>query len=191
MSKFIVIIFALSVVLYANSIRGIFISDDVRAIVLNPQISDITLSGDLDLADLSNKLLYKVAKENPIPYHLFNIFLHAVNSVLVFYLLLYFFSVWSSFWGALVFSAHPVHTEAVSWISGKPYLLSTLFILASFLLYLSANSKDKLQIGKYLISLLLHIISIFTTWYALLYPGIILLYDIVTTSRRAFKEGAT
>ncbi|MFH1622241.1 MAG: tetratricopeptide repeat protein [Candidatus Omnitrophota bacterium] len=176
-AKFIAIIFVLSVAVYVNSLGGSFISDDLRSIVKNPKINDILLSDGLTV--ISNKLLYKIAKLNPAPYHLFSIFLHAVNSVLVFCLLLYFFSVWPSFWGALVFSVHPIHTEAVSWISANPYLLFTLFTLASFLLYLGATSKYKFKIGSYISSLLLLIISLITSWYAFLYPGMIILYDFV------------
>jgi tetratricopeptide (TPR) repeat protein len=43
---------------------------------------------------------------------------------------------------ALLFGIHPVHTEAVAWISGVPEPLSTAFFLGSFLCYLRMRDGD-------------------------------------------------
>src|SRR3989338_11160465 len=42
-----------------------------------------------------------------------------------------------AFIAALLFAAHPIHTEAVTWVAGIPELSFTLFYLLSFYLYIN------------------------------------------------------
>ncbi len=174
MAKFIFIIIALCIGIYANSIGGEFISDDVEAIEKNPHIGEMPSSGDLPA--LLNFITYKIGGLNPALYHISSIALHCAVSVLVFYLLLTFFSLWPSFLGVLLFSSHPIHSEAVSWISGKPYPVAGLLILGSFLLYYRATAGEKLKKIPYIFSILF--CNPFSVgWYMLLYPGMIIVYD--------------
>lgn len=72
-------------------------------------------------------------------YHLTSILLHAAATWLVFVLARRFGAAkWVAFGAALLFGAHPVHVEAVAYVSGRPDLLATLFALASLLLATSA-----------------------------------------------------
>lgn len=176
MAKYITIIIVLSIAIYANSVTGAFVSDDIPSIVKNPDIGE--LSSAKDLVDLSKAVIYKIGALNPVPYHVFNIILHALNSVLVFFFLSLFFKAQTSFWGALLFAAHPVHTEAVSWISGMPYLLLTLFLLISFLLYVDKGKEGKIRVSRSLLSLVFYILALFSHWYAAPYPAMVALYDI-------------
>lgn len=175
MAKYIVTIAVLSIVIYANSLTGGFISDDIPAIVNNPRIGEI--SACRGFSDLSNCTAYKIGGLNHMPYHLSNIILHSINSILVFYFLLIFFGLIPSFFGALLFASHPVHSEAVSWISGRPYLFLTLFLLSSFLLYRRTSFADRPKISLYLVSLFLFVLSLFSCTYAVFYPGMIVLFD--------------
>lgn len=53
-----------------------------------------------------------------------------------------------AFLSALIFAAHPIHTEAVSWISGGPYALSgALFILALLFYVKAGNSLPNLLLA--------------------------------------------
>lgn len=49
---------------------------------------------------------------------------------------------WAATVSALLFGLHPVHLEAVAYVSGVPEPLSTFFILASFLAYLRERGCD-------------------------------------------------
>jgi len=74
----------------------------------------------------------------------------------------------------VLFAVHPVHTEAVSWISGRPYLLLAFFTLLVYILYYKKTLKF------YLASLLIFsyfIINSFS-FYALL-PLFIILTDVI------------
>lgn len=89
------------------------------------------------LAKLSHAVLYRVDDAKPWPYHLFNIVLHALNSVLV--------AVWArrrllatglaevsgfaAMVAGLVFALHPSRYEVVGWISCSTELIFGLFVL--------------------------------------------------------------
>lgn len=184
MVKYVVIIAVLIIMLYANSIRGGFIADDVPSIVNNPEITNLWAC--TKISDIVNFVIYKFAALNTWPYHLFNISLHVINSILVLVFLLGFFGVVPSFFGAFLFASHPVQTEAVSWISGKSYLLLCAFLISSFLLYKKAASSDIRKIKftpfrfgmLYILSILLYVLALFTAWQAVLYPGMIILFDV-------------
>ncbi len=181
-TKFIAIIIILSALLYANSLNGDFVSDDIGSIRDNPSIDKFS---GLNLSAIFNWVGYKISGLNPFAHHLSNLILHAACSVLVFYILLGFFSLWPSFLATLLFVAHPVHTETIAWISGKAYAFSALLIFASFLLYRRATSQDKLKPYAYLFSIIL-CNPFHAYWYLGVYPAMIILYDF--TYRRVKKN---
>ena len=94
------------------------------------------------LTSLSYWLDSKIWGLNPAAFHLTNILLHLLNSILLFCLLLRLgFGRPASFSGALLFSVFPVHFENVSWISGRTDLLSFLFASLSLLFLLKFLEK--------------------------------------------------
>ncbi|MDP2941545.1 MAG: tetratricopeptide repeat protein [Candidatus Omnitrophota bacterium] len=150
------ILVALCFLVYANSLTGAFICDDLTVIVRNPSVGKLDLFSPPALLDSLN---YRVGKLNTFGYHLANVILHSLNSILVFIFLGIFFKTEAAFLGAGLFAAHPIHSEAISWVSGKPYLIIGLFILVAYLLYYySSYPQDKesrLKPGLYLASLAL------------------------------------
>lgn len=71
------------------------------------------------------------------PFHATNVFLHAMNAVLVFVLFRQIFGgLWMPLVMAGVFAAHPVQVESVAWISQRKTVLATFFALASLMAYL-------------------------------------------------------
>lgn len=139
---------------YANSLNNAFVSDDITAILENPRLAYIS-DFWLDPSALLNSLIYKIAKFNVLPYHLASVILHFVNTILVFWFLRLFFKAWPSFLSALIFAAHPIHTEAVTWISGRPYPVLAFFALIIYLLYYKATHYEnkKFSFITYLASL--------------------------------------
>ncbi|MBZ5570492.1 MAG: tetratricopeptide repeat protein [Acidobacteriia bacterium] len=73
---------------------------------------------------------------NPVGHHYTNVFLHAVNAVL---LLLLFQSAtgftWRSLMVAALFALHPVNVESVAWASERKNLLSMMFLLLAMQAY--------------------------------------------------------
>src|SRR5262245_34230603 len=72
------------------------------------------------------------------PYLLVNVLLHVLTSLLVWALGRRLgLGAGGSLVAALLFAAHPVHAEAVAWVSGRAELLAALFVLAAWWLHLS------------------------------------------------------
>ena len=144
------VLIALCFLLYANSLNNVFISDDIPAIVKNPLVSQ-PLRCWLDPASLLNSFNYLMGGYNPFIYHLTNIILHALNTLLVFFFLSLFFKAESSFLGACLFAVHPIHAEAVTWISGRPYTITSVFILIAYLLYYHSTTLNPVRNTKAII----------------------------------------
>jgi len=154
---FILALVALCFLLYANSLNNAFISDDIPTILKNPSISH-PLRFWLDPASFLNSLNYLACGYNPFTYHLTNIILHSLNTILVFFFLSLFFKREASFLGACLFAAHPIHAEAVAWVSGKPYIITSIFILAGYLLYYhftTIKAGKRIKLRRYILCLLL------------------------------------
>ena len=83
---------------------------------------------------------WRMFRDNPAGYHALSILLHAGVTLLVFFWLRRIQPNATVAWlAALLFSVHPIHTEAVAWISAFPDLLCSLLVLAGFQLYLRAE----------------------------------------------------
>jgi Flp pilus assembly protein TadD len=73
---------------------------------------------------------------NPGPHHLVNVLFHAVNTVLLFLLLLRMTGAhWQSVFVAALFALHPLHVESVAWVAERKDVLSAFFWMVTLLLY--------------------------------------------------------
>lgn len=178
---FILALVALCFLLYANSLNNAFISDDIPAILNNPSISH-PLRFWLDPASFLNSLNYLACGYNPFTYHLTNIILHSLNTILVLFFLSLFFKREASFLGACLFAAHPIHAEAVTWVSGKPYIITSIFILAGYFLYYhftTVKADKRIKPWRYILCLLLfsyYVIANVSFYF--IFPVFIILSDI-------------
>ncbi|RMF85839.1 MAG: phospholipid carrier-dependent glycosyltransferase, partial [Nitrospinota bacterium] len=114
----------------------------------------------------------------PFGFHLTNLLLHTLNAVLVYWLACHLLPSARSAWlAALFFAAHPIHTESVSWISGRTDLIVTLFLLAAFLSFLSLQRGQGRGKGLFL-SLLLFCfaLALLAKENALVFPLLLLGY---------------
>ena len=74
---------------------------------------------------------------NPVGYHMVNWVLHALNTVLVFYLVTVVFrSTRAGFAAGVLFGCHPVCTEAVASVMGRSDLLVTTFVMLALFAHL-------------------------------------------------------
>ncbi len=139
-------IFGCAVIVYLNSLGNQFALDDHIHIVTSPKIRSLEQAfsafwsgmfpGNLyrPLVVLSYAGTYALFGLNPLPYHLTNILLHALNSVLVFRLLFLFSNLRVAALVALFFAIVPSGTEVVANISGRSELLSAFFLLNTLVL---------------------------------------------------------
>ena len=111
---------------------------------------------------------------NPTPFHLLNLLLHIVNTVLVFLIIKKLLNnVFWAFVGAFIFSLHPIQIESVAWVSETRGLLSAFWGLLAVLIYLQ-KSKSGVKIPTCSILILFSILSKPS---GIVFPFIIVLLD--------------
>jgi len=80
---------------------------------------------------------------SPFPYHLTNVLLHVINSLLLFQVLTLLLPRGPGpLLGSLLFAVHPVHSESVAFVSGRTDLLAALFVLLTVLLWQRYGQTD-------------------------------------------------
>lgn len=177
---------------FGNIINGDFVADDIFYVVNNENIRSVF---NLDIFLATRKLTingtqynlyrpiyifilaiqYAFFGLNPIGYHLVNIFLHSINSFLLYCLTLrYTNKKLLALLVALIFAVHPIHTETVSNITGLSEILSTLFMLSALWCY-SASKKSNLY---YFISIIFYLLAIMSKENGAILIGVVILTDI-------------
>ncbi len=106
-------------------------------------------------------------------YHLTNVLLHAVNAILL-WTILRRLNVPGAWLAAAIFALHPVHVESVAWITERKDVLSGMFYLMSFLVYLKYEERKDRK--KYAVSLILFICALLSKEMVVSLPLAILLY---------------
>ncbi len=77
-------------------------------------------------------------------HHLTNVFLHAINSILLFFVLRRMTgALWRSAFVALLFAIHPLHVEPVAWIAERKEVLSGLFWFLSIWAYVAYVKRPR------------------------------------------------
>lgn len=112
----------------------------------------------------------------PWGYHLTNISLHVANSILAYFLMRVYVSPITALMGAVLFAAHPIHTEAVTYISGRGELLMSLFLLSGTLAFL--QSKKRRSRLLYLVSLPFFFLAVLAKETAVIFPLLLFAADI-------------
>lgn len=196
------IILLATFIIYYNALSNEFVFDDLPNIVQNPWIKQIKSLPIIFFSPLSGfdagyatsyyrplihvlyMVTYAVVGLNPWGFHLVNILFHAGTSVLVFLL----FSklqpdsqpsshlLSPSLFAALLFAAHPIHTEAVTWIAGVMDVSFTFFFLLSLYHYMRSEEGGKYN---YYLSIVSFFLSTLCKEPALTLLFILIAYDYV------------
>ena len=145
--------------LYVNTRAVAFIADDYPAIVENPAVrwrelslanAHAALAHAEPVAQLSLGLNYRLGRFDVHGYHAVNAALHFANALLLYALARALFrrtgalsaeaAPWAALAGAALFAAHPLQSEAVTWLAQRAGLLAALFSLSATLCYLAARA---------------------------------------------------
>jgi tetratricopeptide (TPR) repeat protein len=137
--------------LYANTLQVPWYFDDWDNIVNNETVADLGLAWERaftsarGLSFLSFALNYRLHGLAPTGFHLVNILIHVGCALLVYALLrrLYPDSLLWPAAGALLFVAHPLQTQAVTYTVQRMTSLGCLFLLAAILAYLQARRRRR------------------------------------------------
>ena len=203
---------------YANSLGNEFVFDD-----------ESVVQGDQSITQLSNIPKFFTAQEgfhkvigryyrpvvstsyaidyylwglNPSGFHLTNVLINLINSLLVFKFLLLLFGRLSgkiseqnrglskkvfylSLIGVLIFAVHPVHTEAVSWVSGRTDSLSFTFFITSFICYQLISKQSIHLFFYYFLMFFFFVLSLLAKEMAITLPVIVIARSIREYGSRA------
>ena len=124
---------------------------------------------------------------NPVGYHVVNVALHALNSVLVWRLLLRL-EVPGAWLVGAVFAVHPVHVESVAWIIERKDLLSALFYLGAVHVWLRFTEAP--GPGRYLLCLALFAAALLSKSIAVTLPAALLLLRWWQAGRVTWRDAA-
>ena len=144
---------------------------------------------------------------NPAGYHLTNITIHVLNSILFYFLVTAFLRLTytansgidtygiqiSAAAGALFFAIHPLRMETVAWISTRGDLVCGFFYILTIIAYMRMNDKNETVHRRkwFLLSLLFFIFSLLSRAWGITLPLILLILDIYPLRRLAWKEELT
>jgi len=189
----------LAILIYSNTFSASFQFDDTPNIGDNPRIrnfSSLLLSETRYVGFLSFALNYHFGELNVFGYHLVNLAIHITNGFLVYTLILILFktpriqssslnldqSYWIALSTALLFVAHPVQTQAVTYITQRFASLAALFYLLAVVLYLKwrlAPSEAKSQSLWYAGALLSTVLAMKTKEITFTLPFMLLLVEAI------------
>ncbi len=121
---------------------------------------------------------FKLFGLNPFPYHLDNLVLHLLCTILAFWFfrLLRLPGIYAAL-GALLFGIHPMHAESVAWATERKDLLYSLFYLGSLVAYSRFILVENKKPIYLLLTLLLFILSLFSKIQAVSLPLCLFLLD--------------
>lgn len=194
----ILLIIAGGILPYITALGNTFAWDDMYLVVKNPYIrgienipqlftsgywASIGKTGGLyrPLTMLSFLVEHSVAGLSPLIYHIDNILLHTACSLLVYFIVRELVEHrYAPLFAALLFAVHPVHTEAVAWVSGRAELLATLFFLLAFLAFLRRWG------GRlwFTVSPTLFLLGVLSKETAAMLPAVIFLYLLLVARER-------
>lgn len=202
------VLIGLGLTIYSNTLAHNFVWDDKFLIVENywikspiylPQIftselrtfSLMASNYYRPLQSVSYMIDYSIWRLNPFGYHLTNIILHILVSLLVFFLIRLVSKKQDvAFLTSLLFLVHPIHTEVNSYISGRADSLAAIFLLSSFIFYIKhdTTTADRIKKNSYFIfSILAFAFAILSKEAALIFPFILSIYCIAIKKQRGLS----
>lgn len=206
------LIAVLIAILYFNSLGNQFTNWDDGMIYQNNSIRNLNWEGMKKIFTLehgntyqpirmlSYAIDYRIWQLNPLGYHITNIFFYILTCVMV-YLTLLELSMHLreeanpdshrrvALFGGLLFAAHPVHVEAVTWLAARKEVLQGFFFFLGFYLYLKAREKLERKYFYFYISLVVLsiLLAILSKPSSVVFPGVILVYEIARKRERWFS----
>jgi hypothetical protein len=205
----ILLITTLATIIYSNTFDATFHFDDVPAILENYAIhrfdvKEIFSTSTRPILDLTFALNYYFGKLNVFGYHLVNLMLHIANGVMLYFILFWTINpinrinptnsinsknFRTPLYASLIFIAHPIQTEAVTYIVSRSSVLATTFYLLTLLLFIKGfqsnlvSSRNLYFIAAFLASCL----GMGTKQIAATLPLMLLIYDFYFISQGDWK----
>ena len=189
--------------IYSHTLEFPFHFDDAINIVenLNIRLTRFTLSGikkasieslipNRPVANISFALNYYFHQYHLTGYHIVNILIHIINSILLYFFVKTTLNLqslppkyanyqWVPFLAVLIWAVHPLHIQSVTYIVQRMNSLSAMFYLASMLFYVKARLIEGKRVKWLLLgsSALAGLLAIGSKENAAMLPVFIFLYE--------------
>jgi len=188
------VIILIGIAVYLTSLSGEFIWDDIHFISDNtylrsPSYLPLILTGDVaagsgevynyyrPLTTVTYLFDFSFWRLNPVGYHISGILLHILVGVaLYFFLLLLFRDPLVALIAALLYIVHPIQTETVAYISGRPDSLAVLCMMACFIAYVKQQASGSIPL--LILAIFLYLLAILSRENSVVLPGLLILYHI-------------
>ncbi|MFA5323745.1 MAG: tetratricopeptide repeat protein [Smithella sp.] len=178
-----------------------FVFDDALYVTENNHVrSGISLDGFrlalstryVDLWDpliwLSLALDYQLFGLNAGGYHMTNLILHILSTLLLFWLFRRMTgALWKSAFVAAFFALHPLHVESVAWVAERKDVLSAFFWMLTLCLYVYYVEKP--DIKRYLLVLCGFILALMSKPMVVTLPVMMILLDYWPLNRFESQKG--
>ncbi len=126
------------------------------------------------------RLQYIAFGLKPFGWHFCTVLAHVGVTLLVYYLAVRLLKDRrAALFTTLIFGLHPVHVEAVAWVSGVTEPMLALFLIASFLCYLHRRTEHPHDRAYLLASLVLYALAMLAKETALILPMIIFASELI------------
>jgi tetratricopeptide (TPR) repeat protein len=189
---------------YGNAIGNGFVYDDIPQVVNNPWIKDFSYIPVIftssvwafcgvetnyyrPLMHIVYLVTYQLFGLKPWAFHLVNILVHTANSVLVFCIARRLLAksersgtptdMFLPFLAALLFAAHPVHTEVVTWVGGVTDVTFSFFSLLSFYFFIHYDEYNPLLSACFIMAVVSYFLATLCKEPAVTFPLILVAYD--------------
>ena len=125
---------------------------------------------------LSHMLDYRLFGMHPGNHHLTNLFLHIINTLLLFFVFRKMTGgLWQSAFVAALFALHPLHVESVAWVSERKDVLSTFFWMLTMWCYAAYVFRP--SVFRYLGMLVFFVFGLMSKPMLVTLPCVLLLLD--------------
>jgi tetratricopeptide (TPR) repeat protein len=136
---------------------------------------------------LSHMLDMQLFGLNASWHHLVNVLFHAANTIVLFLVLWRMTrALWQSGCVALLFAIHPLHVESVAWVAERKDVLSTFFLMLTFLAYVRYTEEPKFK--RYILLVTFFILGLMSKPMLVTVPFILLLLDYWPLRRLSFSS---
>jgi len=183
----------LTFLVYSNTFHASFHFDDTPSIVENYTIRNLNnvpgmLINNRGIATATFAINYAIGGLNVVGYHIVNLAIHITNSILVYFLIFLTLARIESLRGnakkialytALLFAAHPIQTQAVTYVVQRMETLASMFMLIGLLLLIKGaeTSKTSARVLLYGAVAASYWLGFYSKEIAITLPAVLFLYD--------------
>lgn len=205
-TKAVLFIIFIGLIVFSNSVTNGFVGDDNAQLINNPLVHGLTYipqlftgstfySGAAQLTGLWYRplmltvyaIIYFAFGLNAFPFHIFQLSIHILNTILIFLIFRYYFKITFSLLLSLLFLVHPLNSQTVSFMGNLDDILFFFFGILALFLQLTMKDGYKKLIS---ISLLL-ILSLLSKESGALFIGVVLCQELIMRTKHMIKTATT